>query len=82
MQYITGLLVGRAYALANGTLSADDGRDPAELCDLARGDRMAIVLAQARYREFLAGPSPSVGDRRALKLLDAALERFDALRCA
>ncbi len=80
MQYNTGLLVGRAFALANGS-AGDRQRLAAELCTLADGDRMALVLAQARYREFLAERAGCPEEARALALLDAALERFDSL-CA
>lgn len=78
MSYNQGLLIGRAFALANGEPTAGGSADPvAELCHLADGDRMAIVLAQARYREFVLGPSPTVEDRGALTLLEAALDHFD-----
>lgn len=78
MSYNQGLLIGRAFALANGESTARAPADPvAELCHLADGDRMAIVLAQARYREFVLGPSPTMEDRGALALLEAALDRFD-----
>ena len=80
MQYNTGLLVGRAFALANGS-AGDRQRLAAELCTLADGDRTALVLAQARYREFLAERAGCPEEARALALLDAALERFDSL-CA
>jgi hypothetical protein len=76
-QYNTRLLVGRAFSHAHHDLSADAVDDAVEeLCLLAAGDRMAIVLAQARFSEFLAGPTPSVEDARALCLLDATLDRF------
>ena len=80
MQYDTGVLIGRAFAFANAQVPGAKRLDPVrELCQLARGDRMALELAQARFREFLAGPTPSAEDVRALALLDAALERFDRL---
>lgn len=34
---------------------------------------MALRLAQARFRKFLAEQPDSLADRRALRLLDAAL---------
>jgi hypothetical protein len=81
MQYNTGLLVGRAFALANTPRAARSRLDPArELCELAAGDRMAILLAQSRFREFIAA-APAPTDERALEMLDAALALFDA-RCA
>lgn len=62
--YRTGLLLGRAYALASA------GSDPAtaarELCELAEGDRTALQLAQTACGEAVPG-----------HLLNTAIERFD-----
>jgi hypothetical protein len=78
-QYNTGLLIGRAFAHAHRDPSSADSDDAAEeLYRLAAGDRLAIQLAQARFREFLAGPTPSPEDARALSLLNAAMQRFDS----
>lgn len=80
-QYTTGLLIGRAFAHANRSASNASEDVAEELCQLADGDRTALVLARARFQEFLAGPTPSPADERALRLLEAALRRFDRL-CA
>ena len=68
--YNIGLLIGRAYALAD---APRDGDAVAELRALADGDTMALRLAAARYREFLADQPGNLAERRALCLLDAAL---------
>jgi hypothetical protein len=84
VMYNTGLLVGRAFSHASQTEDGtppDRGTATAELCELAAGDRLALVMAQARFEEFLARPGASPADARALALLDDALERFDTL-CA
>lgn len=75
MGYNTGMLMGRAFALANGALPpADRPEDPAaELCDLAGGDQATLRQAAAHYRQLVAGRAPGLEDRRALALLDAAL---------
>lgn len=77
-----GLLIGSAFVLAHGLahgeLSDGDRRDRlGDLWGLAGGDRTAIVAAQARYREFLVGPSPTTWDHGAFALLEAALADVD-----
>ena len=82
-QYNTGLLIGRAFSFAND--GAPDGElDGAveELDGLANGDRLAIVLAMARFREFVNGPAPTDVDERALHLLQRTLRRFDTRSAA
>ena len=81
-QYNTGLLVGRAFSYANRSDAIDVAAVADELLDLAGADRLSIVLARARFEEFVAGPSATPADRRALSLLDAALSRFDSLVAA
>lgn len=77
MLYNTGLLVGRAYALAHDPERTVTGA-VTELLNLAGGDRPALLLAEARLREFLARPTSSVEELRALHFLSAALERMDS----
>lgn len=79
MTYNTGMLMGRAFALANGALPPTDRpEDPAaELCDLAGGDRTTLQQAAAHYRELVAGRTPGVEDQRALTLLESALAHTD-----
>ena len=76
MRYETGVLVGRASSLANVRLSARK-RPEVKLCELAAGDRSVIVLARARFREFLAEGSSSREEQQAWMLLHQAVELFD-----
>lgn len=79
MLYNTGLLVGRAYALAHDprqTVAAA----VRELHALAGGDRPSLLLAEARLREFAVTASGTEPERQALGMLTAALERMDASR--
>jgi hypothetical protein len=68
--YTTGLLVGRAYALAH---SAKTGAVD-ELRQLAAGDESALVAAAARLRMFAERSPSAVLEQRAASLLVAALE--------
>jgi hypothetical protein len=68
--YTTGLLVGRAYALAHA--SQPGAVD--ELCQLADGDEGALVAAEARMRGFAGRPTGGCHEERAAHLLAAALE--------
>lgn len=77
-KYTNALLMGRAFAHANRVPASTLTEAAEELCALAAGDRLAIVLAQARFREFVAVGVPSQADERALRLLDAALKCLDA----
>ena len=68
--YNTALVVGRAFALANA--DHEEVGDPVrDLCRLAN-DRLTLLLAQDRFREFLAR-RPTVEDQRALDLLERAV---------
>jgi hypothetical protein len=67
--YTTGLLVGRAYALAH----ASPHGAVAELRDLAAGDEAALVAAEARMRAFADRPTGGFHEQRAAQLLTAAL---------
>lgn len=82
MAYNTGMLMGRAFALANGARPPHQRPDDpaAELCDLAGGAAAALQLAAAHYRELVAGGAPGVEDERALALLDAAVARAEHAR--
>lgn len=71
LTYQTGLVVGRAFAIANGPRT--DPRGPEELHDLAAGDRAILAAARERFSAFVQGQPDSSGDARALELVDAAL---------
>jgi hypothetical protein len=77
MLYTTGLLAGRAYALAHDLERSEAGA-VSELHALAGGDREALLLAQARLREFAAGPA-SIREVHALRLLSRALQQMGVM---
>jgi hypothetical protein len=71
--YTTGLLVGRAYALAH----APERGAVAELVELAADDAGALVAAEARLRGFAERSPDGHVERRAARLLNAALRLID-----
>jgi hypothetical protein len=71
LTYQTGLVVGRAFAMANGPLA--DPRAPEELLDLVAGDRDVLRAARERFLGFVLRDPDSMGDARALHLVEQAL---------
>jgi hypothetical protein len=72
MLFTTGLLVGRAYALAHTQRASRDDAI-AELLELAVRDVEVLAAAEARVRHFADGASEHDDAFRAQALLDAAM---------
>ena len=79
MRYRTGLVLGRAYALAHAP-SARDERSARELCQLAAGDRAVLELADEICRERLAEDPDDALRCQACALLAQAMEALDGGR--
>jgi hypothetical protein len=77
-QYRVGLLIGRAFALANGRGQVGGVRAVVELRQVADGDRVALDRARERFLRFLRDAPDRVEDQRALRLLDAVAAEEDA----
>jgi hypothetical protein len=78
VHYTTGLLVGRAYALAHDP-TCDPHEAVHELTSLASEEPGALADAVDRFRQLTGRPSASAQEQGALRLLVAAL---DHVQCA
>jgi hypothetical protein len=75
--YTAGLLIGRAFALANASTVPEDDA-VCELLNLAQSEPEALLVARGRFRSFLDAHPDSIEDRRALRLIEAAAGRCAA----
>jgi hypothetical protein len=70
--YTTGLLIGRAFALANVSSMPED-HAVRELAGLAAHEPAALHAARLRFQELVGRRSGSIEDRRALRLIERAV---------